>query len=83
MTQYFAMKHMYQRSEKLKTIRNSYKWRHNDGNKKCNIPHLGTHWFNENAITNIISLADISDKFRVTMDMQKEKVLIVHMDNKK
>ena len=31
--------------------------------KKCNIPHLGTHWFNENAITNIISLADISDKF--------------------
>ena len=30
--------------------------------KKCNIPHLGTHWFNENVITNIVSLTDISKK---------------------
>ena len=46
------------------------------------IPFLGTHWFNNKAITNIISLADITKKFRVTMDSQKEKALVVHMDKK-
>ena len=51
--------------------------------KKCNIPHLGIHWFNEKTITKIISLADISNKCGVTMDTQKEKALIVHMDDKK
>ena len=51
--------------------------------QKYKIPHLGTHWFYSNAITNIISLADISEMFRVTMDTQKEKALIVHMDDKK
>ena len=46
--------------------------------QKCKILHLGTHWFNSNAITNTISLADISEMFRVTMDTEKEKALIVH-----
>ena len=50
--------------------------------KQCNILHLGTHWFNENAITNI-SLADMSKKFRVAMDTQKENALIVHLNGKK
>ena len=27
----------------------------------CDIPNLGTHWFNEKAITNVISLADITN----------------------
>ena len=45
--------------------------------------HLGTHWFNRNAITNIISLADTSEMFRVTMNTKIEKALIVHMDDKK
>ena len=26
----------------------------------CDIPHLGTHWFNKEAIANIIRLADLS-----------------------
>ena len=51
--------------------------------QKCDIPHLGSHWFNDDTITNIISLADISEKIRVAMDTQREKALIVHMDDKK
>ena len=30
--------------------------------KTCEIPFLGTHWFNQETITNIISLADISNE---------------------
>ena len=50
--------------------------------QQCEIPFLGTHWFNNEVITNIISLADITKKFRVTIDSQKEKALVVHMDDK-
>jgi hypothetical protein len=35
--------------------------------KKCDIPHIDNVWFNKNSITNIISMKDITDKFRVTM----------------
>ena len=61
---------------------------HTDGGsmmvtQKFKIPHLGTHWFSRNAITNIISVTDISKMFRVTMDTKKEKAFIVHMDDKK
>ena len=48
----------------------------------CKIPFLGTHWFNEGAITNIISLADLSKNYRVTMDTAKEKTVIVHLKEK-
>lgn len=51
-------------------------------NKKCDVPHLGTHWFSDNAITNVISLAHMADKFRVTYDSDKEKAMIVHLPNK-
>ena len=47
--------------------------------QKYKILHLGTHWFNRNTFTN---MADISKMFRVTMDTKKEKILIVHMDDK-
>ena len=33
-------------------------------------------------MTNIISLTDITKKSRVTMDSQKEKALVAHMDKK-
>jgi hypothetical protein len=39
--------------------------------KKCDIPHIDNVWFNENAITNIISMKNMTDKFRVTMDQRK------------
>ena len=49
----------------------------------CDIPYLGTHWFNAEAITNIISLADISKKYRVTMDTAQEKCMTVHLNDDK
>ena len=45
-------------------------------------PFLGTHWFNEGAMTNIISSADLSKNYRVTMDTSKEKTMIVHLKEK-
>ena len=50
--------------------------------KKCTIPHLGEHWFNEDSMTNIIALSDMTDKFRVTMDSNIEKALFVHLPDK-
>ena len=48
----------------------------------CKIPFLGTHWFVEGAITNIISLADLSKNYRVTMDTANEKTMIVHLKDR-
>ena len=53
-----------------------------ESNQVCDIPHLGTHWYNKNAITNIISLAHMTEKFRVTFDSAIEKSLNVHLPNK-
>jgi hypothetical protein len=50
--------------------------------KRCSVPHLGDHWYNEDSITNIMALCDVTDKFRVTMDSSKEKALLVHMPHK-
>ena len=36
--------------------------------KLCDVLHLGTHWFNEESITNIISLAHMINKYRVMLD---------------
>jgi hypothetical protein len=38
--------------------------------------------YNENSITNIISLKHMTDKFRVTMDSKEERALLVHMPGK-
>ena len=46
------------------------------------IPHLWTHWFNSEALTNIISLANIGNKYKVTMDTSKEKAMIAHLDDR-
>ena len=51
-------------------------------NQICDIPLLGTHWYNKNARTSIISLADIAKKHRVTMDTYKDKAINVHLPNK-
>ena len=48
----------------------------------CKVPYLGTQWINENAVTNIISLSDIAEKYRVTMDTQNEKAFTVYLPNK-
>ena len=49
--------------------------------KKCEVPHLGTHWFNESSIANIISLADMTNKYKVTYVSGKEKAFHVHTPN--
>ena len=51
-------------------------------NQVCEVPHLRIHWFNKDSITNIISLAHMIDKFRVTLDSNEEKALLVHFPNK-
>ena len=48
----------------------------------CDIPYLGTQWFNKNAVTNIIILADIAEKYQVTMDTEDEKSFTVYLPNK-
>ena len=47
-----------------------------------NIPFLGTHWYNKDAMTNIISLADISELYRVTMDIFKDKAIYGYLPTK-
>ena len=47
----------------------------------CDIPNLRTHWLNEKAFTNVISLTDITKQYRVTMDTDKEKVMTIHLPN--
>ena len=39
-------------------------------------------WDNENTLTNIISLDDITEHFRVTMDTQNNKSFIVYLPDK-
>ncbi len=53
-----------------------------ESHMKCDIPHISNVWYNENSMTNIISLKDMTKKFRVTMDSTKELALLVHMPDK-
>ena len=50
--------------------------------KKYTIPHLGDHWFNDDPITNIIVLSNKTNKCRVTMDSNIDKILFVHLTDK-
>ena len=50
--------------------------------KTCEIPLLGTVWFNKKSIANIISLSDMMKRFRVTMDSLRDKALLVHLPDK-
>ena len=51
-------------------------------NQICDIPDLGKAWFNKDSIANIISLAHMISKYKVTYDSEKEKAFLVHMPNK-
>ena len=50
---------------------------------KANLPQWGEVWFNELAITNIISYAKMADCYRITYDSGKEDAFIVHLSNDK
>ena len=51
-------------------------------NQRCMILNLGEHWFNKNSMTNIVALKDMTDRYRVTMDSEKEMEMFVHMLDK-
>ncbi len=50
--------------------------------KKSNVPGYGDVWFDERAITNIFSFAEMEDKYRITYDSWKEKAFVVNMPYK-
>jgi hypothetical protein len=71
----------------VKNIRNSNKildLRTNGGHmitkKECDVEYMGTTWYNENAVTNILSFAEMADKYKVTYIKDK---FIVHLTNGK
>ena len=43
---------------------------------------VGEHWFSENSITNVLSLSDVADKYRVTLDTDDEKAFKVYFSRK-
>jgi hypothetical protein len=45
---------------------------------KATVPEYGEVWFDQNAMTNVFSLASMEDKFRVTYDSSTESAFIVH-----
>jgi Zn-finger protein len=50
--------------------------------QKCDIPHIKDVWYNENAMTNIISMNDMKNKFCVMIDLKEELALLVHIPKK-
>jgi len=51
-------------------------------NNEAQVPGFGKVWFNNKAITNMFSFAEMEDKCRITCDSQKERAFIVHMPDK-
>jgi hypothetical protein len=51
---------------------------HQDSTKVGDFPNLGEVWFNENSIANILSLADVCNVCRVTMDSDTAHSINVH-----
>jgi hypothetical protein len=50
--------------------------------QKADLPQWGVVWYNEKAITNIFSYAEMADKYRITYDSDKEDAFVVHMPDK-
>ena len=47
------------------------------------VKNFGTVWYNEHSLANILSMAAVRKKFRITMDTASEAALIVHATNGK
>ena len=48
-------------------------------NKRATVPDYGQVWFDENAITNVFSLANMANKYKVTFDSENGNAFIMHM----
>lgn len=51
-------------------------------NQKADLPQWGEVWFNDKAITNIFSYAEMADRYRITYDSDKDDAFVVHLPNK-
>ena len=51
-------------------------------NTKCTVPGFGDAWFNEKSVTNILSYAEVVDKFTVTYDSKNEDAFCVTTHDK-
>ena len=49
--------------------------------KKAYVENYGEVWFNERAITNIMSLKNVKEKFRVTYYSDRDGIFTVHKHN--
>ena len=47
-----------------------------------NLGNFGEVWYNERSLANILSLAQVQDKCRVTMDTKAESAFLVHRSNR-
>ena len=51
-------------------------------NKKGTVPGFGEGWFKKSSMTNIMSFAELKDKFRITYDSNREDAFCVHLPDK-
>ena len=49
--------------------------------KKAYVENYGEVWFDERAITNIMFLKNVKEKFRVTYDSYRDRTYTVHKPN--
>ena len=52
------------------------------GKESCQVPQIGKSNYAKEAMTNIIGLADMRKKFRITYDSDKEVGFLVHSPSK-
>jgi hypothetical protein len=50
---------------------------------KADLPGWGEVWFHEKAITNILSYAEMADKYQITYDSGNEVAFVVHLSKDK
>ena len=51
-------------------------------NQEANVPGFGSVWYDEGAIANIFSFAELVDKHRITFDSSVENAFLVHQPDK-
>ena len=51
-------------------------------NQEANVPDFGTVWYDEGAIANIFSFAELVEKHQITFDSSVENAFLVHQPDK-
>ena len=50
-----------------------------DTQEKGVLPGFGKVWYNHTSLANILSFAKVSDRYRITIDTEKEQAFVVHI----